>query len=386
MSKLLFNEGFFSRLLKLKEVNGDLKLILLIRPLATDWMLYLNKERNIITNGVKWLNESGFDGLAFPLYIKPSHRDKLADFLCEMKSEFDKYGYMLTSLIIDHSFPEPAPGKESTISKLARKMRDSSLGWTVRRDNATQEPYAFSTTGLWSSYEDTTSMAFKARYVLEKDLHGLDIVVIDVDDDEGVGGEGRFPLTRAVYNTCCDHVSLITEERGRYSETYRLAPLSFIKSNVDWFIERELPAEKITFTVPAFGVYVTLENHNETELGAKYSGPGLEYKEFSGWNTIRYKELLRTLNDSSLGWTFRRDKETKEPYAFSTTGLWTSYEDATSISFKARYVMEKGLHGMDIVAVDVDDDEGVEGEGRFPLTRAIYNTFNRGNQSLDAKP
>ncbi|KAG8234517.1 hypothetical protein J437_LFUL014767 [Ladona fulva] len=151
------------------------------------------------------------------------------------------------------------------------------------------------------------------------------------------------------------------------------------KSNVDWYVGRGVPVGKILAVVPAFGAIYILEDPDDTGLGARVYGRGNDDREMLGGLGIRNKELLRRFNDSSLGWTIRRDNETKEPYAFSNTRLWTSYDDTTSIEYKARYVLENGLGGLDIVAIDFEDNEGIGGEGRFPLTRTVYNTFRGEN-------
>ncbi|KAG8234518.1 hypothetical protein J437_LFUL014768 [Ladona fulva] len=286
-------EGFIPRLVKLKAVNPDLKLILHVLYRQVDWLSAEPSGRSkIIQNGIKWLNGSGFDGLdiaAAPL--SPEDTEKMADLLCEMKNEFDKYGYSLATSLVGAD--EIA---EETLGKIAR---------------------------------------------------------------------------------CSDYIALLTYfPRG---ETHRIAPMNMIKSNVDWYVERGIPASKILAVVPAFGAIFTLEDPDDTGLGARVHGPGNDDLEMLGGLGIRNKELLRKLNDSSLGWTIRRDNETKEPYAFSNTRLWTSYEDTTSIEYKARYVLENGLGGIDIVAMEFEDDEGIGGEGRFPLTRTVYNTFRGGN-------
>ncbi|KAG8234519.1 hypothetical protein J437_LFUL014769 [Ladona fulva] len=256
------DEALIPRLRRLKEVNPDLKLILQI---------------------------------AFP----PLNWEEIADFFCDMKSEFVKYGYILATSLMDNLLPGPSQQQRDSFSKMAR---------------------------------------------------------------------------------CCDHITL--EISQDHSKVYRLAGLNITKSNVDRFIERGLPANKTQITVTVVGTVFTTVYPNETRLG-DILAPGDDNFAFFGGISIQHKQILRKLNESSLGWTLRCEEDTKEPYAFTRTGLWTSYEDRTSMEFNARYVLDKGLGGIDIIAMELEDDEGIEGHGRFPLTRAIYNKFRRGNQSAD---
>ncbi|KAG8234516.1 hypothetical protein J437_LFUL014766 [Ladona fulva] len=132
---------------------------------------------------------------------------------------------------------------------------------------------------------------------------------------------------------CCDYIALLTLSRGK--ETHRIAPINMIKSTVDWYVERGIPARKILAIVPALGAIFTLEDPDDTGPGAKVNGPGNDDREMLGGHVIQNKE--------------------------------------------ARYVLENGLGGIDIVAMEFEDDEGIGGEGRFPLTRTVYNTFRGGN-------
>ncbi|KAG8234509.1 hypothetical protein J437_LFUL014758 [Ladona fulva] len=297
-------EGFIPRLAKLKEVNPDLKLILHVADPDYNWISQKSSRKSqIIQSGIKWLNESGFDGLDMPMYWSPAEKEGVADLFCEIKSEFDKHGYILTAIFMENSFPEPPEANVDIVSKMAR---------------------------------------------------------------------------------CCDHVALRATTTSYV--THRLAPLSLMKSNVNKYMERGLPANKTLIIVPAVGIIFTLEDPRDTGLGANVSGPGFNTSDDDSGPLIRYKELQRIMNDSSLGWTIRRDNETMEPYAFSTTGLWTSYEDGISMEFKARYVMERGLAGIAINLLETEDTGNTGEEGRFPLTRAIHNTFSRGLQSADTTP
>lgn len=83
-------------------------------------------------------------------------------------------------------------------SKILQYVNDGSGNWTVHRDEATNSPYLTSIDRLWISYEDLITVRMKAEYAVEKGLGGAAVMTLDLDDFEGTGGEGRFPLTRTL--------------------------------------------------------------------------------------------------------------------------------------------------------------------------------------------
>ncbi|KAG8234510.1 hypothetical protein J437_LFUL014759 [Ladona fulva] len=179
---------------------------------------------------------------------------------------------------------------------------------------------------------------------------------------------------------CCDHLNVLYLGHPN-NVTQRMSSLRMMKSTVDKYIERGLPPNKIVITIPAFGNIYALEDPQDTGMGAKID---VERSPQIGDSFIRgfifHRDLVREMNNSSLAWTIRRDEETKEPYAFTKTGLWASYDDRTSIEVKANYVLEKGLGGILIFPINLEDKEGIGGEGTFPLTRAVFNSL-RGLQT-----
>ncbi|KAG8234511.1 hypothetical protein J437_LFUL014760 [Ladona fulva] len=303
----------------LKAANPDLKVILKIPYWYLRWIQYMSGSpgtSNMTQNTMSFLRETGLDGLDFSLDMtdiwessSSENLDEVVDVICELKTEFDKYGYIITTT--------------SRLGHLDKRQGNETYNYTK--------------------------------------------------------------LAR-----CCDHIKVFGVSLST-NATVRLSSLSMIKSSVDLFIERGFQPNKILISVPAFGTLHPIENHRDIgELDDTISYHLIYLSE--GWRSnhflqnnvgsfIFHKHLVREMNNSSLAWTIRRDEETKEPYAFTETGLWASYEDRTSMEAKASYVLEKGLGGIAIFPINSEDSEGIEGEGRFPLTRAVYNAFRRGLQT-----
>ncbi|KAG8234512.1 hypothetical protein J437_LFUL014761 [Ladona fulva] len=289
-------DGNIQKLAKLKEANPDLKLLLQIpHPSEIRRMYGLSpgspEIKNFTIEYLAILKTIGFDGLDFViLSFVPDLLNELAESFCEIKTEFDKYGFVITTTLMENPFDyfwRSTYETNHSVSNLARTssltclskedfrqimriIRNSSLEWIICRDEETKEPYALTRTTLCASYEDTTSMEFK-------------------------------------------------------------------KSNVDLFSSRGLPLDKILITILTTGNIYTLANSKETALGTKVSGPGHDNSDLG--SLIYYKE--------------------------------------------ARYVMEKGLAGIEVDNLDTDKDGGAEGDGRFPLTRAIHDTFAGRLQTTD---
>ncbi|KAG8222474.1 hypothetical protein J437_LFUL000836 [Ladona fulva] len=150
-----------------------------------------------------------------------------------------------------------------------------------------------------------------------------------------------------------------------------------VRMTVETCIERGFPANKLLISVPTFGLMFNLTDPKQTGLGASIDGPGNDRSQYSEGYTIFYSTLWKRLNDTTEGWTVARDEKTNSPYAYSKTGKWLSYEDPISAAIKARYVLEKNLGGALIIALDLEDFDGMTGK-TFPIIRAVSDTFRQG--------
>ncbi|KAE8742974.1 hypothetical protein FOCC_FOCC011404 [Frankliniella occidentalis] len=80
--------------------------------------------------------------------------------------------------------------------------------------------------------------------------------------------------------------------------------------------------------------------------------------------------LLRRVGDPSkrLGsYAYRLPKKSDE------TGMWVGYEDVESAGYKAAWVKNRGLGGIAIYDLSMDDPRGVCDGNKFPILRAAKN-------------
>ncbi|XP_017890421.1 acidic mammalian chitinase-like [Ceratina calcarata] len=78
-------------------------------------------------------------------------------------------------------------------NEICEKLRQ---GWTVRREEQQRVPYAFSG-NQWVGYDDPTSIAEKANYVLSNGLGGVMMWSIETDDFRGTCGD-KYPLLSTI--------------------------------------------------------------------------------------------------------------------------------------------------------------------------------------------
>lgn len=150
-----------------------------------------------------------------------------------------------------------------------------------------------------------------------------------------------------------------------------------------------IPAHKVIFGIGPFGVTWKLTSESKISgvppIGA--DGPGEAGPQTKTPGLLSYPEvcsllpnpnlksapgphLLRRVTDPShkLGsYAFRL------PDSSSDTGLWVAYEDPETAGYKGAYVKNKGLGGIAIWDISLDDFRGVCSGERFPILKAAKN-------------
>ena len=152
-----------------------------------------------------------------------------------------------------------------------------------------------------------------------------------------------------------------------------------------------ITADKIILGIRTFGVTWKLTSDSKVSgvppIGA--DGPGeagpqtktaglLSYPEVCSLfpnpklNSYLSYQLLRPVTDPShkLGsYAFRL------PNSSSDTGLWVAYEDPDTAGYKGTYVKNKGLGGIAIWDISLDDFRGICTGERFPILKAARNNL-----------
>ena len=148
-------------------------------------------------------------------------------------------------------------------------------------------------------------------------------------------------------------------------------------------------ANKIILGIGAFGVTWKLTSESKISgvppIGA--DGPGEAGPQTKTAGLLSYAEVCSLLpnpnvNSQSSHHLLRRVTDPSHKlgsYAFrlpdssSDSGLWVAYEDPDTAGYKGAYAKNKGLGGIAIWDISLDDFRGVCTGERFPILKAASN-------------
>uniref|UniRef100_A0A1B6D586 GH18 domain-containing protein n=1 Tax=Clastoptera arizonana TaxID=38151 RepID=A0A1B6D586_9HEMI len=158
-----------------------------------------------------------------------------------------------------------------------------------------------------------------------------------------------------------------------------------VDAHVKWWLEQGAPANKLTLAIPTFG-----RSWKLTEESAKSGvpplvadGPGDEgpYTKIKG--TLAYYETCTRLVDpSSKNAPSNLLRKVVDPsnrlgqYAYriprdgGEEGYWISYDDPAIAKIKAQYAKQKGLAGVSVVDMSMDDPRGACDGTKFPILQS----------------
>ncbi|KAI9552896.1 hypothetical protein GHT06_020780 [Daphnia sinensis] len=180
-----------------------------------------------------------------------------------------------------------------------------------------------------------------------------------------------------------DFVSVLAYDLVRSTEQFwqadHPAPLYSTQSrNVDslihYFLEHDIPADKINLGIPMYGSSWTIPASSKLEppLSATW-GP---FKKHTGRvGQIPYFEICANIRSS--GWqVFGEDDNSTGPYAVSPeqmgNKIWVGYDDADTVTRKSDYARNiRGLGGVTVWDLSQDDFRNSCGKGAYQLTAAI---------------
>lgn len=150
-----------------------------------------------------------------------------------------------------------------------------------------------------------------------------------------------------------------------------------IDVDVEFWLRRGAPREKLVIGLPFYGRTFNLSNPDNSKVAAPSAGFGIK-----GMNTqvpgyIGYNEFCIKLR--SEPWTQKFDTLARVPYAFNGYN-WVSYDNVDSVTQKVQYAMKQRLGGVFIWTIDLDDFHGTCGSGDFPLLRAVNKAMGKSIQ------
>jgi GH18 family chitinase len=162
-----------------------------------------------------------------------------------------------------------------------------------------------------------------------------------------------------------------------------------VDGTIRWWLEKGVPAEKIILGIGTFGVTWKLTTDSKISgvppIGT--DGPGEPGPQTKTAGLLSYSEVCSllpnpNLSSQSASHSLRRVTDPSHKlgsYAFrlpdssSDAGLWVAYEDPDTAGYKGAYAKNKGLGGIAIWEISLDDFRGVCTGERFPILKAARN-------------
>ncbi|KAK8738799.1 hypothetical protein OTU49_003679 [Cherax quadricarinatus] len=313
-----FKEGIYTRLIKLKEKNPTLKVMLALGG----WAFGSKPFRELVSNQFR-MNGFVYDSLEF-LRLH----------------EFD-------GLDIDWEYPRGPDDKANYVNFL-KELRLAFEGEAKSTGNARL---------LLSAAVPASFEALAAGYDVPEISKYLDFINIMSYDFHGqweneVGHNA--PL-------------LPLETASSYQQ----------KLTVDYSVrewkKQGAPGQKIMVGMPTYGRSFTLTNVTKFDIGAEVSGGGHEGRYTQETGFMAYYEVCEFLfeDNTTLVW----DNEQQVPFAYRGD-QWLGFDDERSLAVKTDWLKTEGLGGVMVWSVDMDDFRGNCGAGKYPLLSTLTQSLS----------
>ncbi|KAG7212241.1 hypothetical protein KM043_012572 [Ampulex compressa] len=162
--------------------------------------------------------------------------------------------------------------------------------------------------------------------------------------------------------------------------SYNRVPDDNVDATVRYWLDNGTPGSKIVVGVPTFGR--TWKLTSESQISGVpplvADGPGAEGPHTGMPGVLSYAEVCSRLTESAVGRLRRVSDPSKKygSYAFQpyngdtgVDGIWVGYEDPDTAGNKAAYAKAKGLGGVAIVDLSLDDFRGICTGDKYPIIR-----------------
>ncbi|CAL1527919.1 unnamed protein product [Lymnaea stagnalis] len=142
--------------------------------------------------------------------------------------------------------------------------------------------------------------------------------------------------------------------------------LSEVGDVIDIWISKGYPRDKLVIGIPTFGRSFKLKDVSQTNLGAPAAGHGkLILPGVALYGAPPFTRICQLLSTGKA--TVVHSTVAAAPYLYYKD-FWLGYEDADSVFYKTRYVIDRNLGGIYINDLENDDFAGQYcGLGVFPL-------------------
>ncbi|KAJ9590784.1 hypothetical protein L9F63_016170, partial [Diploptera punctata] len=146
-----------------------------------------------------------------------------------------------------------------------------------------------------------------------------------------------------------------------------------VENSINKWLDGGVPANKLVLGIPLYGRTYTLQNPDFHNLGDPIVANGTAGQFTRQPGFLAYYEICMDNN-----WQNVRSGDGDLIYAYNGD-QWVTYDDVSAVTFKAQFVMEKGLAGMMAWAVDYEDFMNKCGAGENPLLTAATQAMRRLN-------
>ncbi|XP_003702512.1 imaginal disc growth factor 4 isoform X2 [Megachile rotundata] len=163
-------------------------------------------------------------------------------------------------------------------------------------------------------------------------------------------------------------------------DSYGRVPQDNVDVPTRYWLENGTPGSKIVVGIPTYARTwkLTADSQISGVPPLVTDGPGAEGPHTNIPGLLSYPEVCARLTESAVGRLRRVGDPSKkygsyayQPYDESTgaDGIWVGYEDPDTAGNKAAYVKAKGLGGVAIYDLSLDDFRGVCTGDKFPIVR-----------------
>jgi len=308
-----FTEGTYDRIMRLKEQNPKLKVLLAVGGWAFGSEPFRKLTENLfrmngfVYDAIGFLREYGFDGLD-----------------------------------IDWEYPR-GPDDRAAFVSLIKELRLAFEGEAESSDNEK----LLLTAAVPASFE-----AIAAGYDVPELAKYLDYINVMTYDFHGqwenrVGHNSPlFPLNSA------------SSFQKKLTVDY---------SAKEW-VRQGAPLEKLIIGMPVYGRTFQLADPTKFDIGAEALGGGEAGRYTGESGFLSYYEICDFLHqpNTTLVW----DNEQQVPFAYRDD-QWVGFDDERSLRTKVAWLKTEGFGGIMIWSVDLDDFRGYCGTGKYPLTKAM---------------
>ena len=308
-----FNDGTYGRIMKHKEVNPDVKVLLAVGGWA-----FGSKPFRALTENVFRMNGFVYEAIEFL---------RLHNF---------------DGLDIDWEYPRGADDRAAFVS-LIKELRLAFEG----EHKSSKNPKLLLTAAVPASFEaiasgyDVPELAKYLDYinVMTYDFHG--------QWEDTVGHNSPlFPLNSA--------------------STFQ-KKLTVDYAAKEW-VRQGAPMEKLIIGMPVYGRTFTLADSTKFDIGAAADGGGQAGKYTGEEGFLSYYEICDFLHEDNT--TLVWDNEQQVPFAYRGE-QWVGFDDERSLRTKVSWVKTEGFGGIMVWSVDLDDFRGYCGTGKYPLLKSL---------------